>query len=273
MLPLNLRRLKITLFVGSWLLSWHASAFDAPTYFSNKCSSCHGIGTGDDVGPDLKGVADRRSLEWIVKFVQSSQAMIAAGDPVAVELFAKFKNKKMPDTELSADEIKQLVEFIRAGVVPEKAADSKSASDATPEDVKAGELLFSGVSKFKNGGASCISCHAAGNIGALGGGTLGPDLSSVYSSYKDKGLTKALSKIAFPTMAGIYENKPLTDDEVFQIKAYLGTVDKAGVVPAGSQKKFILIGIIGLLLILGAIDISYRKRRTKTLRTHLRRSK
>lgn len=250
-----------TLVVSSW-----SFAFDAAETFEKKCSSCHSIGGGDDVGPDLKGVNERRDSKWLIRFIQESQTIIQSGDAVAVELFNKFRQKKMPDNDLAEAEVLQLLEFIKAGGAPTKTSENKSALKATPNDIELGRNLFSGTVRLSKGGPSCVSCHTAGQLQYLGGGSLGPDLTQAYSNYNDTGLSKVLTKITFPTMAEIYAAKPLTNDEVFQIKAFLYSVDKAGPVTAGYQKKFLFLGILGLFVGLGVIDFSWRSRRRKSSR-------
>ena len=242
-------------------------ALDAPDAFEKKCSSCHSIGGGDDVGPDLKGVTERRDPKWLVRFIQESQTVIQSGDPVAVELFNKFRQKKMPDQDLSEADVLALLDFIKSGGAgAAKTAESKSALKATPEDIERGRKIFTGEIRLAKGGPACVSCHSAGDTAYLGGGTLGPDLTPAYSNYNDTGLSKVLTKITFPTMAEIYAAKSLTPDEVFQIKAYLYQVDKAGPVTAGYQKKFLFLGVLGLFVGLGVIDFSWRSRRRKSSR-------
>lgn len=73
------------------------------------CKSCHSIGTqyNQDAtkGPDLKGVFQRRSADWIKKFTKDPQAMIDSGDKDAVEMSKKYgavmKKFKMSDSEWS----------------------------------------------------------------------------------------------------------------------------------------------------------------------------
>lgn len=82
--------------------------------FSMRCGSCHNINKVV-VGPALAGVDQRHSIEWIVRFVQSSQTVIKSGDKEAVALFAKFNNMPMPDhTDLTADNIKSIVAFVKS---------------------------------------------------------------------------------------------------------------------------------------------------------------
>ncbi len=254
------------LVASNLLVSSLGYAIDAAETFEKKCSSCHSIGGGDDVGPDLKGVNDRRDSKWLIRFIQESQTIVQSGDAVAVELFNNFRQKKMPDQDLSEADILQLLEFIKGGGGPAKTSENKSALKATPNDIELGRSLFSGSMRLSKGGPACVSCHTAGQLQYLGGGSLGPDLTQAYSNYNDTGLSKVLTKITFPTMAEIYAAKPLTNDEVFQIKAFLYTVDRAGPVTAGYQKKFLFLGILGLFIGLGVIDFAWRSRRRKSSR-------
>lgn len=248
-------------------LSWSQSilAFDPADAFDKKCASCHTIGGGDDVGPDLKEVSKRRDMTWLVRFIKESQSMVQEGDPIAVELFNKYRQKKMPDQEFSDDEIKQLISFMDSGPT-NKVQKFKSALESTDKDIAYGKALFEGNIRFANAGPSCLSCHSAGHAGIIGGGALGPDLTLAYSGYGDNGISKVLTKVSFPSMASIYAKHPLTEQEVFGLKAYLYSVDKIGNVNNGTSKKFLLAGGIGFLLLLGVYDLSWRTRRKKTKR-------
>lgn len=249
------------LLIPMLLLAQSLSAFDAPAYYEKSCSSCHTIGGGDDVGPDLKGIQERRSREWLHKFIKSSQSLIQSGDPEAVAVFSKFKNKKMPDQDLSDAEIDALLEFIKTGNAGAAAGDSRSATTATPEDIQRGRDIFLGRIALKNGGPSCISCHSAGSYGPLGGGTLALDLTQAYSKYEDKGLAKSLKRPGFRIMKDLYADKELTDDEVFEVKSFLYTVDQEGSGGEDFQKKFIFLGGVGAVLMLGVTDLVWRRRR------------
>lgn len=246
------------------LISGNARAFEAGAYFEKNCSSCHTVGNGDDVGPDLKGVTDRRKREWLVPFIQSSQTVIQGGDPVANELFGKFKQKKMPDQDLKPEEINAILDYIAGGGPKEVAIDAKPATAATPADIQKGRDLFTGRIRLSAGGASCISCHSAGDVGSLGGGTLGLNLTQAYSKYEDKGLSKALKKPGFRIMKDYYADKPMTDEETFALKAFLYDVDRAGTQGGNHQKKFLFLGLGGTVAMLGAADFIWRRRRRKS---------
>src|SRR5262245_34745301 len=72
-------------------------ASEAKKIFNTRCTACHTFGKGIKVGPDLKGVTERRPRDWLLHFVRSSQKVIESGDPVAKQLFQQFKGQRMPD--------------------------------------------------------------------------------------------------------------------------------------------------------------------------------
>ena len=104
--------------------------------FTSRCAGCHNVNKLL-VGPALAGVDKRHSMDWIVNFVQSSQTVIKSGDKKANELFTKFNKIQMPDhKDLTADNIKNVVEFIRSS-----AAEESKAAPA-PVTTKTGNKLF-----------------------------------------------------------------------------------------------------------------------------------
>jgi len=245
--------------------SVHA-AFDATVAFEKKCSSCHTIGGGVLKGPDLKGVGKRRSSDWIVKFVQSSSSLIASGDVEAVKLFNQFEQKEMPDQNLSKEDVLELIAFIETGGTQTQAVAARSALDATDQDKARGRELFLGSIRLSGGGPPCVSCHSVGIHGPLGGGTLAKDLTHTYSAYKDQGLSVALKKLAFPVMGDVFAGRGLTDQESFEIKSFLYEEDLNAPPTPDYQKNFAFLGLGGLVMAMGVIDLSWRRRRTKSVR-------
>src|SRR5436305_14212291 len=92
----NLVRLLAVAFVWSVSAPALASADMAAAgrVFRSRCSGCHTFGQGVKVGPDLKGVTDRRQRHWLVDFVRSSSQLIRRGDPIAVSLFRNFNRDR-----------------------------------------------------------------------------------------------------------------------------------------------------------------------------------
>lgn len=115
------------------------------------CMSCHSVGAGKLVGPDLLGVTERRSAEWLVKFIKSPKAAIDSGDADAVALFEEFK-VLMPDAPLTEAEIKIALEYTKVSAGGAAAAPTVTA---TPEEIALGEQLFQGRVALSGGGPSC----------------------------------------------------------------------------------------------------------------------
>src|ERR1051326_9109295 len=148
---------------------------EAAAVFNKRCTACHTYGKGIKVGPDLKGVNDRRKRGWLVKFIHGSSAVIKSGDPIATKLFAEFKQQRMPDwTDLSEKQINDILDYIAIGGPEIKPADERNAELANSDEIENGRRLFAGQMPFKYGAPACVSCHSV--QGAGWGGTLGPEL-------------------------------------------------------------------------------------------------
>ena len=93
--------------------------------FVKACSSCHTIGKGDRVGPDLNGVTGRRGHEWLKDFISRPDKVIARGDPVALALVQKYRGVRMPNLGLSDQDAIDVMAYLDAQtyLVSAKAAD------------------------------------------------------------------------------------------------------------------------------------------------------
>lgn len=105
---------------------------EGKTIFTSRCAACHNINKVL-TGPALAGVDERRSMDWIISFVQSSQTLVKKGDKDAVALFEQFNKIPMPDhTDLTAENIKSVVAYIKSEA---KGPESKAPA-AKPEEQK-----------------------------------------------------------------------------------------------------------------------------------------
>jgi len=101
--------------------------------FKSKCTSCHAIDR-KVVGPALKGVPDTKSEEWLIKWIRNSQALIATGDAEAVKIFEEYNKSVMTSfTDLSDDQIKSVIAFIKDASV-EKPKDPSKDGAAAKDD-------------------------------------------------------------------------------------------------------------------------------------------
>ena len=232
--------------------------------FTQRCASCHTAGEGDRVGPDLRGVLDRRDEAWVTRFIQSPGALIDSGDPVANELLKKFNGIRMPDQSLNDAERASLYAFFRectakGGSACKPSAAAKMGTDATPEEVALGRRLFEGGEPLANGGPACIGCHDVRGIGVAGGGTLGPDLTFTFARKGERGIRPLLATLDSPLMRELYAKAPLTEEEQYAVKAYLADASRDGSKPR-KDKDFFFLGVVGLLAALGFIGIVWGPR-------------
>jgi len=80
--------------------------------FASKCSTCHTVGQGDKLGPDLVGVTDRRGRAWLARYISEPDAVLASGDPIAGALFEKYKKIRMPNLKLGSSDVNDLIYFL-----------------------------------------------------------------------------------------------------------------------------------------------------------------
>jgi cytochrome c2 len=199
---------------------------DPSATYSTKCSSCHTFGGGDLIGPDLKGVTARRPRGWLVSWIRSSERMIRKGDAAGVALFRRYRQQRMPDHQLSDLQVEGLLDYLAAGG-PEADARkaTRLASTAGPADVLYGRALFFG--RHAMIGAACSSCHTIQDKQGTAGGSLGPDLTGVYSRYQDKALARFLERKCLPRIPGARDRRGVTSDESFALRAYLRSTELA----------------------------------------------
>lgn len=234
-------------------------------FFQQNCTSCHTIGGGRLVGPDLKDVTQRKDRAWLGRFLQNPKAMIDTRDPYALQLQQDARGIVMPAIPgMTADRANALLDFIEAESKSGKAAAAGGISDQpfTPVDVAEGRKLFLGVRPFANGGPSCISCHTVGTLGGLGGGRLGPDLTLVYERLGGRKAVGAwLTAPATTTMQSVFRRKPLKPEEIPLLLAFFEDAASQGL-PADSVSllKFFMLGFGGMFLGLVFLQAAWKGR-------------
>src|SRR5688572_29455002 len=76
-------------------------------FTSKGCNGCHTIGKGRSAGPDLKGVTQRRTTEWLHSWMMDPPAM-AKTDPTAQAMVKEYNGMVMPKVPLTHDDINAL---------------------------------------------------------------------------------------------------------------------------------------------------------------------
>jgi protein SCO1 len=80
--------------------------------FKKMCAPCHTIGVGDRVGPDLRGVTERREKPWLEAFIQNPSKMRANNDPTALALAAEYPAVRMPAVGLAPADAADLISYL-----------------------------------------------------------------------------------------------------------------------------------------------------------------
>jgi mono/diheme cytochrome c family protein len=241
------------------------AAQSAADQFRQSCASCHTIGGGRLVGPDLKNVTQRRDRQWLTQFVQKPKSVIDNGDAYAQQLQREAQGIVMPTLGVDGPRAQALLDLIEAEsklLRSQFAGVQVSDRPFTPADAAAGRALFTGAQRLKNGGPACISCHTVRGAGGLSGGRLGPDLTLVYERLQGrKGLTAWLANPASPTMMPVFKKAALDTNEILPLVAmFESTAKQGGQDNSAARLNFVLIGLGGLVIGLVAMDSIWKKR-------------
>jgi mono/diheme cytochrome c family protein len=225
--------------------------------FEQKCSGCHGLGSGDrPTGPDLAGITQRAEHDWLARFIREPDKVLASGDPAASALMAKY-HMAMPNLGLDADEVEALLAYLAAPGEPAP-AEAPAATSAGPSgDPARGAALFVGGVAMANGGAPCLGCHGLGGagLGKAGGANYGPDLTTMYRDYGSDGVASVLADLSFPSMEPIFAKHPLTAQEQADLSAFLAQVDAEAApqiaAPIAWQVVVVVVAFFVLIAVLG----------------------
>ncbi len=257
------------------LVSQVVAQSDVAEMFKTKCGICHTIGGGKLVGPDLANVQDRRTEDWLVEYIRSSQTMIKNGDPDAIALFEEYNKVIMPDPMISDREIKSIINHIaeNSGSGVGTAAQVPSIiKDATPEDLDNGKALFEGNTRLANGGPSCISCHQTMNsVYESDNKYSTKDLMASFSSLGETGVQAILSNPPFPVMAKAYESHKLEEGEIHDLLVYLKNYDdkEKDVNLSSMVSNFLLWGLGGGILLIALYSAFWMNRKSYTVNKDL----
>lgn len=233
--------------------------------FADGCASCHGpAGKGD-------GVQEQLDEDGLPTHPRDLTQGIFKGSPDPQALYRRIITG-MPGTPMPMSDWAQgrdawdLVRYVLSLSTP---AQREAARAWTPPalaelqlgDLDIGKRLLTGTRRLTNGGPSCRACHSVSGIGALGGGVLGPDLTTAYHKFGG-------GMIRWPEHVGpmkpIYDGKPLTDEEKGHLLAFFRT----GIGRATDQIYQLMgIGAIGAVGLFLTIQWVWRNRGKEVRRT------
>lgn len=101
--------------------------------FKANCAACHKL-EGKLVGPPLGGVTEKKSAEWLHKWIKNSQALIASGDKDAIAIFEEYNKVPMLAYEsiLSDEDINNVLAYVADPAKADAAAAPAAPAAAAP---------------------------------------------------------------------------------------------------------------------------------------------
>jgi len=93
--------------------------------FETRCGACHTVGGGESVGPDLRGVTERRDRAWLAHFIAAPNELIAQKDPTALALYKSYRELKMPNLRLTDVDVNAVIGYLEASDKSASAAPAK----------------------------------------------------------------------------------------------------------------------------------------------------
>ncbi|MDH3650735.1 MAG: cytochrome c [Saprospiraceae bacterium] len=249
-----MKRVLLTLLIPCLMMIGHVYGQDEEVraLFGMKCGICHTIGMGKLIGPDLAYVQDRRSPEWLLTYIRSSQKMIQSGDPDAVAIYEEYNQMVMPDPMIPDTDIKAIITFISNHSADKIGPEFISVlNDVTPEDLDEGRLLYEGRMRFENGGPSCVSCHSTHSDIFKTESNLAKNVMKSFSALGEPGVKSILESPPFPVMAAAFEAHALEDDEIHDLLVYLrdGSEQPVDAEQSSLTANFLIYGALGGILL------------------------
>ena len=122
---LNSRILFLTVFF-TLSLNLFAQA-DGEQIFKTNCISCHTIGGGRLIGPDLEGVSKKRNAEWLKQWINSSSDFIASGDADAIAIFEEYNKVAMTSFYFEDEDMDALLTYLENPPIEEKEVSTTTA--------------------------------------------------------------------------------------------------------------------------------------------------
>ncbi len=266
LIPFKLTAPLILLMAGMLFSSVSIAQDKGKEIYEKNCAICHKLSEEKLVGPGLKGMSERHDNAWLKKFITASQDMVKAGDAKAVQIFNENGKIPMPDHKsLSDDDLNQLISYIdtyKPAEARKVTVDITKKDGFTRDEILRGERLFYGVLPFEKGTTlNCVGCHATIATDTLNFNPSAADLSKAWQEPNGTNLYQVLNEPTSAKMAEVHKGLQLSDNEIYDISAFLSDVGKKGI---EWEKIFpgrlLLFLFLGLLMALALADLIWFKK-------------
>ena len=121
------RGILLLTFLFTFPLNIFSQNDDGAQIFKTNCISCHTIGGGRLIGPDLEGITKKRKTDWLKKWINSSSDLIASGDADAIAIFEEYNKVAMTSFYFEDEDMDALLAYLENPPIEEK----KLATTAT----------------------------------------------------------------------------------------------------------------------------------------------
>ena len=129
--------------MGNDISSDPATIANGETAFIQKCSGCHNF-RQDGIGPQLGGLTNEVSTDWIQHFVRDSKKMAESGDERAQQLLKKYKTAMPSFASFSDDELNAIIAFMNTRKKPDQQMTSsygKPLTNPIPDTIQRSGLV------------------------------------------------------------------------------------------------------------------------------------
>ncbi len=109
---------------------------DGKKLFKANCAACHSVGANKVVGPGLQGINEKRSKEWLNKWIKNSGELIASGDGDANAIFEEYGKVIMPPQPVDDAQIDAILAYIADPGTGEAAPVEATAGDGVVANVE-----------------------------------------------------------------------------------------------------------------------------------------
>ncbi|MFN3951710.1 MAG: cytochrome c3 family protein [Thermaurantimonas sp.] len=87
--------------------------------FNAQCAACHKLDKRL-VGPAMAGITERRSTEWLIKWIRNNAELRASGDKDAIAVYEEYNRSAMPAFPLLSDQ--DILDILAYTIVGDKPA-------------------------------------------------------------------------------------------------------------------------------------------------------
>ncbi len=226
-------------------------ALDGAQIFADRCAACH-----QAFGQGVAGTFPPLAANPAATDAAYVESIIREGLSGPIEVLGVTYDNTMPAITLTDAEVAAVAAYVTT-LAEAPPVDSGSTGTAGPADPVKGLALFVGSTSFSNGGPACAACHVAGTVDALGGPTMGPDLTHALDRLGgEAGMIGWLSTPPSPVMTPIFSEKPLDEQEVVDVVAFLAEASTQ--TPASNTDFMTVLGLAGTAVLFVGLAIASR---------------